>query len=143
MAAIEDKFSLEVVSPEGIVFNDEIDEVILPSVNGELAILPHHTPLFTKLLEGEIIVKKEGKAFSIAVRGGFLEIKENKVSVLSDFAVRAETIEIAKAEEKKQLSQKRMQESLGKQEFALAQKEFQKSILELKVAAKIKKRQRF
>lgn len=136
----ENKFLFEVTSPEGIVFSEEVSEVTLPAQDGEITILPHHTPLLTKLVEGEIIIHKPSGKLSIVITGGFLEINKNKAHVLSDYAIRAESIEIAHSEERKKQAEKRLEELAGKKEFAIAEKEFKKSILELKVAQKIKRK---
>ena len=91
-------FHLEIVSPEGISYDDTVSEVILPTTTGEIAILPHHAPLFTKLSDGEATIVQNGKKTHIAIFGGFVEVSRTKVTVLSDFAVRAESIEIGKVE---------------------------------------------
>lgn len=138
--ALSNTFSLEVVSPEGIIFQENIQETSVPTLKGQITILPHHAPLFTKLIEGEILITKEGKKISIAVMGGFLEIKNNSVQILSDYAIRAESIEIAKAEERKRKAQETIKSKEGKKEFIVAEKDLRKSILELKVAQKIRKK---
>ena len=138
----ENEFLLEILSPEGQIFNDAIDEVILPTLQGEIAILPHHAPIFTKLSEGEIVIKKEGKEHYIAITGGFLEVNNNKVHVLADYAVRSEKIEIKRAEEAKKRAEELMKQKgkISEMDFARAEKDLQKSILELKISEKIRKR---
>ena len=86
-------FLLEILSPEGELLKDEVSEVILPTSQGEISVLPNHAPLFTKLIEGEIVVRKDNKDTFIAITGGFLEISKNKVTTLADYAVRSEKIE--------------------------------------------------
>jgi F-type H+-transporting ATPase subunit epsilon len=68
-------FELQILSPTGEVFHESVDEALLPTSKGEIAILPHHIPLFSKLSEGTITVKKSGKETLIAIVGGFLEVK--------------------------------------------------------------------
>lgn len=133
-------FFLEIISPEGTIFQDDVLEASVPTLKGQITILPHHTSLFTKLNEGEILIKTEGKNTTIVINGGFLEIKNNSVQVLSDYAIRAESIEIAKAEERKRKAEETMKAKEGKKEFILAEKDLRKSILELKVAQKIRKK---
>lgn len=140
--AKDNTFFLEIISPEGTIFQADVDEVSLPTASGQITVLPHHTSLFTKLSEGEVEIKKDGKSTSIVINGGFLEIKNNIVNVLSDYAIRAESIEIAKAEEKMRKAKEQMKEKEGRREFVLAEKDLKKSILELKVAQKIKHKQR-
>ncbi len=133
---------LEIISPEGTIFQSDVEEVSFPTAFGQITVLPHHTALFTKLDEGEIEIKKDGKNTTIVINGGFLEIKNNTVHVLSDYAIRAESIEIAKAEEKMRKAKELMHEKEGKREFVMAEKDLKKSILELKIAQKIRKKHR-
>src|SRR5262245_54090135 len=90
---------LEIVTPEAKVFSDDVDMVTLPGVEGEMGILPQHVPLMTQLASGEIIVRKGGQDFFLAVGEGFVEITGERVSVLTDMAIRAEHIDEMKAEE--------------------------------------------
>lgn len=131
---------LEIVSPEGIIFKEEVDEVSLPTPLGEITLLPHHAPLFTKVSDGEVKVKKNNKNIFFAVSGGFLEVSNNSVSLLSDYAVQAENIQIAKAEEAKNRAKKTLEEQREREDFVLIEKNLQRSILELKVAEKVRKR---
>lgn len=135
-------FFLEIVSPQGIIFEGEVSSVTLPSYNGEITILPNHTPLFTKLSEGEAKLIKDGKEISMVTSGGFVEIKDNSVYILSDYAIRAESIELAKAEEKKREAEQKLKGKLDNEEFTIADKDLKMSILELKIAQKVRKRQR-
>lgn len=135
-------FSLEILSPQGTIFKDEVDSVSLPTYSGIITILPNHAPLFTKLSEGEVEIKKESKISHIVVSGGFLEVKENFVHILSDYAIRAESIEIAHAEERKREAEQKLKQKLDNEEFTIVDKDLKLSILELKVAQRIKKRAR-
>lgn len=138
----DNAFEFEIISPQGIVFKDEVSAVSLPSYDGIITILPHHTPLFTKLTEGEIEIKHDGKTTTIVIAGGFLEIKSNSVHVLSDNAVRAENIETAKVLEKKRQTEDRLRQKLSNKDFTIADKDLKMSILELKVAEKVRRKQR-
>jgi len=138
---MSDNLFLEMVSPQGIIFEGDIDQVTLPTSNGAITVLPHHAALFTKLIEGEIEVVQEGKRTSYVIAGGFFEINNNKASVLSDYAIRAESIEMAKSEEKKRQAEQKLREKLTNEEFTIADKDLKMSILELKVAQKVRRRQ--
>lgn len=135
-------FLLEVVSPQGVIYEGEASSISLPTYNGIITVLPHHAPLFTKLSEGEIGIKKGNDEITIVTAGGFLEVKENSVHVLSDYAVRAESIEVARAEAKKKQAEEKLKQKLGNEEFTIVDKDLRLSILELKVAQKVRKRQR-
>lgn len=130
---------LEIITPERIVYSDEVDEVIVPGFEGELGILPHHTALFTQVKPGEIKIKKGGEDFFLAVTGGFLDVApQSKVTILADYAVRAEEVEIARAEQAKKRAEELMKEKKSDQEFVFAEAELRKAILELKVARRRK-----
>lgn len=131
---------IEIVSPEGIIFEGNADELVIPTIQGEIAILPEHTALFTQLTAGEAIVKKEGKEVSYAITGGFLQIGKNKVSVLSDYAIHAESIQIAKVQEAKKRAEDILAGKISNEDFALAQKDLERAILSLKVAERIRRR---
>lgn len=140
--ASDSSFLLEIISPQGKVFSDMVEAVSIPTYQGEITVLPHHTPLFTKLSEGEIEIKQSNKSTTIVITGGFLEIKENSVHVLSDYAIRAESIEIARTEERKRQAEEKLKTKLSNEEFTMADKDLKLSILELKVAQKVRHKQR-
>lgn len=127
---------LEIITPEKIVFKDEIDEVIAPTVNGEIAILPNHIGLITQVVPGELIIKKNNKHQSIAITEGFLEVSNNHVSILANYAINAENINIAKAEEAKIRAEHLMQEKTTDRDFRITEAELRKAMLELKVGYK-------
>lgn len=132
---------LEIITPEKVVYQDEAVEVVVPTTNGQIAILPNHTALFTKIAPGELIIKKnQGKDQFLAITGGFLELNNNKVSILADYAVRSEEIEVQKAQEAQKRAQKRMEEKGTDRDFAEAEALFKRTILELKIAEKRKHR---
>ena len=132
-------FSFEIITPEKIVFQDEVNEVIVPTTTGEVSILPNHATLLSQIAPGELIIKKDNKEHSLAITGGFLDVNNNKVHILADYAVRSEDIEIAKAQEAHKRAEKAMQEKGTDQDFAMAEAQFRRAILELKVAHKRKR----
>lgn len=133
-------FQLQILSPVGEVFNDTVDEVSLPTSKGEISILTHHVPLFSKVEEGTVTIKKGGRNTVVAIVGGFLEVVGEKVSILSDYAVKAENIEVAKANEAKKRAEDFLANKQSAADLIMAEKELQKSLLELKVADKIKRK---
>jgi len=131
---------LEIITPEKVVYKDEVQEVIVPTVNGEIGILPNHVNLLTQVSPGEMVVKKGNVLHYLAITGGFLEVNNNKISVLSDYAVKAQDIEVARAMEAKKRAEKVMSEKSTDNELRIAQAEMIKAILELKIATKHRKR---
>ena len=130
----------EIISPDGTIYNDDVDQVTVPTPAGEITILPHHIPLFSKLSEGEIKIKKASHTSFVAVIGGFLEVNKDKTSVISDYAIKADSIELAKAEEAKKRAEQALKEKVEKEDLITASKEFQKAMMELKIADKMRKR---
>ena len=128
------KLSLHILTPEAEVLKEEVDEVIVPTVNGEIGILPNHVSLLTQLMPGELLIKNNGKTHLFAITGGYLEVNNNQVNILGNYAIRAEDIEVSKAEEAKKRAESRMKENLSQEDFAQIQGELIKSILQLKVA---------
>lgn len=101
----------EIVTPEKTVLKEDIVEVVVPTAEGELTILPHHSPLVAMLKSGVLVLKKaDGSQDVVFIAGGFLEVLHNKVVVLADTAERAENIDEAKVEEARARAEKAMSE---------------------------------
>lgn len=133
---------ITVVTPEKTILDQEADELIVPTITGQISILPHHVPLFTQLAEGEIVIKFHGREEQLVVVGGFLEVNEKAITVLADYAVHGKDISAVKAEEAKARAEKAMKEKKNDIDFATAEAEFRRAILELKVANKYRKTSR-
>jgi len=91
--------TLEIVTPEAKVYSDTIDSVVIPTLEGEVGILPGHIPLLTKVEDGELRVTKGNQTLHLAVGGGFAEIDGDKVSVLAERAIAEEQIDEKAVEE--------------------------------------------
>ncbi len=89
---------VEVVTAERELYNGEADSLIAPGSEGELGILPRHAALLTTLKAGEMLIKLGGAEEPLFVAGGFLEVSDNKVTVLAESAEHAEEIDQARAE---------------------------------------------
>jgi F-type H+-transporting ATPase subunit epsilon len=107
--------------------------VTLPGVAGEMGIYPQHVPLMTELSAGEIVVRKAGQDFFLAVGEGFVEITGDHVSVLTDMAVRAENIDETQAEEARRRAEARLSEKLDDEEAAKVAAALAHSLAQLKV----------
>ena len=99
---------LEIITAERQVYEEEVDMVIAPGIDGQLGILPHHAPLMTVLQPGEITIRKEGSDTYLAVTGGFLEVLGNRVIVLADAAERSEEIDEERAQQAIRRAQERI-----------------------------------
>lgn len=133
-------FRLDIVTVERVVYSEDVDGVVLPGGEGELGVLPRHAPLLTSLKPGELRVKKGGEEIAMAVSGGFLEVRPDKVIVLADAAERAEEIDEARAEAARQralaaLADKKRDDV----DFARLEAALKRSVVRLKVAQRKRK----
>ncbi len=85
-------FLLEIITPEKIAFSEQVEMVTAPSEDGVVGILPHHVPLFTSLVEGEVKIQKKGEDSYLAIGGGFLEVAPEKTVLLVTAAFHADEI---------------------------------------------------
>jgi F-type H+-transporting ATPase subunit epsilon len=90
---------LEIVTPEGRAYSDDVAMVVLPSIEGEIGVYPAHVPLMTQLLPGELRITKDGKTTELVVGSGFIEVTGDSVSVLTDSALGEEQIDENATEE--------------------------------------------
>ncbi len=104
------KFKLEIVTPERLVYSDEVDGVTIPTLDGEIGILAHHMPLVSITTPGEIRVRKNDEVQYIALSGGFVKVVSTTVTILADTAERAEEIDIERATRARERAQKLMKE---------------------------------
>ena len=130
---------LDIVTAERQVYSDEVDVIVAPGIDGEMAILPRHAPLMTTLQPGELRVRQGGEEFSLAVTGGFLEVRPDRVTVLADSAERAEEIDIARAEEAKRRAEERLSHP-GEMDAARAEAALRRSLIRLRVGEKRRRR---
>jgi F-type H+-transporting ATPase subunit epsilon len=128
-----DTLKLEIVTPEGKIFSDDVELVTLPGIDGEMGIFPGHVPLMTQLAAGEVIVRKAGQDSYLAVSDGFVEITGDHVAILADMAIRAENIEEVKAEEARRRAEARLAEQLDSEEVATVEATITYSVAQLKV----------
>ncbi len=91
--------TLEIVTPDARVYSDTIDTVVIPTVEGEVGILPGHIPLLTQIEHGELRVTKGNETVFLAVSGGFAEVEGDRVHVLAEHAISEEKIDEKGVEE--------------------------------------------
>jgi len=138
MAAIR----LDIVTAERIVFSEEVDVVVAPGVEGQLGILPHHAPLMTMLQSGKLLVRKGGEEFFLAISGGFLEVRPDRIIVLADAAERAEEIDIARAEEAKRRAEEQLSQHPSEIDAARIEASLHRSLVRLKIGEKRRRRRK-
>jgi F-type H+-transporting ATPase subunit epsilon len=132
---------LDIVTAERVVYSEDVDIVIAPGVEGQLGILPHHAPLMTILQAGELVVRKGGQEDSLAISGGFLEVRPDRVIVLADSAERAEEIDVARAEAARKRAEERLRgRKVAGLDETRAEAALRRAVARLSVADKMKRR---
>jgi len=129
---------LEIVTPQAIVYSEDVHMVTLPASEGEMGVYPGHVRLVTQVVPGEIIVNQNGTDTALAVGEGLIEVTPTRVSVLTDMAIRAENIDEAKVEEARQRAAARLQEKISDEEVATVNASMVRALAQLQV----KRRQR-
>jgi len=133
-----DTFKLEIVTPDGTIYSEDVEMVTLPGVEGQMGVYPRHVPLMTQMVPGEVIARKEGHDYFLAVGEGLIEIISDHVAILTDMAMAAEHIDEAKVEEARRRAEARLQEKLSDEEVASVNASLTRSLAQLHV----KRRQR-
>jgi len=134
--------NFKIVKPEGVVYEDKIEKVTIPTLDGEITVLAKHAPLVSVLNTGVVSIKKKDFEVNIAVSGGILEIrKEDKVYIMADSAERAEEIDVKRAEEARARAEKILQEEskLDDVDFARLQAMIEKEMNRIHVGKKYRK----
>ncbi len=133
---------LQVVTPERVVLEEDADIVIARGAEGDLGILHGHQPLVTPLDAGELMYRADGQEYHLAVAGGFLEVRPDRVVVLADLAERSEEIDRAAAEEARVRAEAALQEHRGTALEAEAAASLQRALLRLRVSEHRRQRER-
>jgi F-type H+-transporting ATPase subunit epsilon len=131
-----DKIQLEVVTPERRVLAEPVEMVTVPGLNGELGILPGHTPLISQLKTGVLTFVQDGKSSQLHVSGGFVEVRDDHVSVLAEVAERPEEIDVASARATRERLEKQLTGWSGSEDdLELARTELARSEVRLQLAS--------
>lgn len=134
---------LEIVTAERVVYTDDVDAVIAPGMEGQLGILPHHAPLMTILQSGELVVRKGNDEDAIAISGGFLEVRPDRVIVLADQAERAEEIDVERAEAARKRAEERLKQRDAEGfDAARAEMALRRAITRISTAEKYRRRRK-
>ena len=128
---------LEIVTPDGTVYSEDVEMVTLPGVEGQMGVFPQHVPLMTQMVPGEISVRKDAHDYFLAVGEGLVEITPDHVSILTDLAIAAEKIDEAKVEEARQRAEARLREKLSDEEVASVNSSLARSLAQLHVKRRL------
>jgi F-type H+-transporting ATPase subunit epsilon len=127
------KLKLEIVTPAGRAYQDDVDMVVLPGSDGELGVYPAHVPLMTQLAPGEVRILKDGKQTELVVGPGFAEITHTQVSVITDSALEEAAIDEKITEEAIHRAQTALRDkNLASEEAAEAEAALARSLAQLK-----------
>ena len=129
---------LEIVTPEAVVYSEDVHMVTLPGIDGQIGVYPLHIPLMTRIVPGEIIVRKDDHESFLAVGEGLVEITGDKVSIVTDMAISDEQIDEAKVEEERQRAAARLQEKLSDEEVATVTASLARSLAQLQVKRRLR-----
>lgn len=119
---------LEILTPEGRIFNNDVAMAALPGLMGELGVLPGHEPLVASLQPGEIRITKDKQETRIAVGAGFAKINAEKILVMTHSAVCADELDLATAEEARKRAAETLAEKMGAQEEATVEAALERSL---------------
>lgn len=129
-------FNFVVVAPAGEVLNTEVEFVLAPGAEGELGILANHSPLIANLVIGVVRYTQNGKVEKMAISGGFLEVAQNKATILADTAELAEAIDVARAEAAKERAEKRLGEKQAETDMIRAEVALKRAVARLRATEK-------
>jgi len=135
--ALPTHLDLQIVTPDRLIVNEQVDEVQIPGTEGYLGVLPGHTPLLTALAIGEMWYRKGPEKTHLSIAGGFAEVLPDRVTLLATLAERPEEIDVARAEAAKQRAEQRLAHARTDVDYERARLALQKSIIRLQVSARI------
>jgi F-type H+-transporting ATPase subunit epsilon len=128
-----DTLKLEIITPDATVYSQDVHMVTLSALEGQIGVLPHHVPLLTELIPGEMIVRTDGRDTFLAVGEGMVLITGDQVAIATDMAVAAENIDEARAEEARQRAAARLRDKISDEEVASVNAALARSLAQLKV----------
>ena len=131
-----EKLLLEVVTPEKLVISEEVDEVVLPGIEGEFGVLPGHIPFLTALKVGEMIYRKGEEEEHLALSWGYVEVMGDAVKVLAETAEKATDIDLQRAEMARSDAQKILTAGKGDTEYDKAKMRLEKAVIRTQVAGR-------
>jgi F-type H+-transporting ATPase subunit epsilon len=124
---------LEIVTPQAVVFSEDVHMVTIPALEGQIGVYPQHVRLITQVVPGELIVTKDGQDRFLAVGEGLVDIAADHVAIATDMAIPAEKIDEAKVEEARQRAAARLEEKISDEEIATVNASLARSLAQLQV----------
>jgi F-type H+-transporting ATPase subunit epsilon len=131
---------LEIVTPERRAFTDEVDMVVVPGIEGQLGILPHHTPLISALGTGELKIKQHGSEQVMLISGGFVEVRPDKVVIMADVAEHSDEIDEARAVEARRRAEAELEQAHEPADLARIRAALQTALMRERIATRRRSR---
>lgn len=128
-----DKLELQIVTPERRVLSERVDEVVIPSADGSMGVLPGHAPLLALLDAGEVSYRVGQERRYLAISGGYAEVLRESVSVLARTAERAEEIDLDRARKSRELAEERLERGASEDEFRSAEVRLKRALARIQV----------
>jgi len=131
------QIELKIVTPEKVLYDQKVDAVSMPTIQGEITVLPHHIPVISGLLPGELRIKMNGKVEHFSITRGVAEIDGKTITILTDAAERAEEIDEKRAQEAIEKAKKLMSEThMDEEGFAEATAQLERAMSRIRIAKK-------
>ena len=135
--------TVDIVTAEKVVFSEEdVERLIVPGIEGELGVLPLHAPLLTTIQPGVLRVVKGEEETTMAITGGFIEVRENRVTILADAAERGEEIDVARVEEARRRAEERLASREATVDMVQAETALKQALVRLKAVERMRRRRR-
>jgi F-type H+-transporting ATPase subunit epsilon len=135
--ALPTHIDLQIVTPDRLIVQEQVDEVEIPGSEGYFGVLPGHTPLLASLAVGELWYRKGQEKFYLSLAFGFAEVLPDRVTILARLAERAEDIDVERAEEARRRAEQRLSQSASNFDYERARVALTKSLMRLQVSARV------
>lgn len=130
---MENTIKLEIATPDAVVYASDVEMVTLPGIEGQFGILPQHTRFMTRLVPGEMIIRKDGHDDFFAVGDGLVDVSNERISIVTNMAINAADIDQAAVEEARQRAAARLREKISAEEVASTNAALARSLAQLRV----------
>jgi F-type H+-transporting ATPase subunit epsilon len=135
--ALPTHLDLQIVTPDRLIVEEQVDEVEIPGSEGYFGVLPGHTPLLAALAVGELWYRKGQEKFYLSIAFGFAEVLPDRVTILARLAERAEDIDVSRAEAAKKRAEERLSQTKSDMDYERARVALMKSLMRLQVSARV------
>ncbi|SRR6056297_2196318 len=131
---------LDIVTPERLCYNEEINVLEAPAIDGLIGILPRHAPMVTALTTGVLKIQKDGEEIMISISGGFMEVKPTQINVVVRTAELAGEIDVERAKKAKERARERLEEDDNDIDYPRAEAALERAMARIKAVRKGEKR---